>query len=261
MSDFPPRGPSEAEPSRRLQDGPLPLYHQLEQDLLARIDGGEFQPGAPLPTEERICEQYGVSRITVRRALESLFAHGLIIRRRGVGSFVAERGRSVRSVHLSGSLDDFLTTAGALEVEVLSLGSLEPPADVREALELSAEDREVMRLELTSSLDGAPVIYSEIYFPVQAGIRRADITPGLPVIRIVERKLNLHITLARQLIESQLAGPEAGRRLGLAPETPVLRIRRVYYTAGGRPVEVAILKHHPDRYQYEIELRSRSGRF
>ena len=84
---------------------------------------------------------------------------------------------------------------------------------------------------------------------------------SLPVIRAVEKKLNLHITHARQLIQSVLAGPEAARRLGLAADTPILRIRRVYYAAGGRPVEVAVLRHHPDRYQYEIELRSRSGRF
>src|SRR5262249_7744767 len=162
--------------------GPLPLYHQLEQDLVERITGGEFEPGAALPTEERICEQYGVSRITVRRALESLFAQGLIVRRRGVGSFVAERKRGVRSVHLSGSLDDFLATAGALEVEVISLAPIDPPDDVREALELSPETAQVARLELTSSLEGAAVIYSEIYFPLEAGVVPADIVPGVPVI-------------------------------------------------------------------------------
>lgn len=246
---------------RRLQDGPVPLYHQLEQDLVERINRGEFAPGVLLPTEERICEQYGVSRITVRRALDALIAQGLIVRRRGVGSFVAERRQGVRSVHLSGSLDDFLATAASLTIDVLSLGRVVPPPEVREALELADEQTETMRLELTSSLGVGPVIYSEIYFPAESGVTRADIAPGVPVIRLVERKLNVRVTHARQLIESILAGDEAGRRLGLPADTPVLRIRRVYYAAGGRPVEVAILRHHPDRYQYEIELRSRSGRF
>src|SRR4051812_46886122 len=103
-------------PTRPLHDGPVPLYHQLEQDLVDRISGGEFAPGDLLPSEEGICEQYGVSRITVRRALESLIHQGLIVRRRGVGSFVAQRSPAIRSVRLSGSLEDFLATAGSLHL-------------------------------------------------------------------------------------------------------------------------------------------------
>src|SRR3954454_4112192 len=120
-------------PIRPLHEGPVPLYHQLEQDLLERITAGEFAPGDALPTEEGICEQYGVSRITVRRALDALIGQGLIIRRRGVGSFVAERREGVRSVRLSGSLDDFLATAGALAIEVLSLGETQPSEEVAAA--------------------------------------------------------------------------------------------------------------------------------
>lgn len=63
----------------------------VRYELRERITGAEFQPGGPLPTEDRICLEYLVSRITVRRALESLQRQGLIERRRGVGSFVAER--------------------------------------------------------------------------------------------------------------------------------------------------------------------------
>jgi len=71
---------------------PLPLYYQLEQDLRARIRANEFSDGAPIPTEQRLCESYGVSRITVRRALDALMAGGLIARRQGVGTFVNAPG-------------------------------------------------------------------------------------------------------------------------------------------------------------------------
>jgi GntR family transcriptional regulator len=249
-------------PSRPLHDGPVPLYHQLEQDLAARITAGEFGPGDPLPTEEGICEQYGVSRITVRRALDALITQGFIVRRRGVGSFVAERREGVRSVRLSGSLDDFLARAGSLENNVLSVERVQPSDEVREALELG-EGEEVVRLELISSLSAGPVIYLEVFIPTALGgsLSREDITPGLPVIRILERKLNTRVVRAHQLIQSDLAGETAARHLGVAPDTPLLRIRRVYYSAGDRPIEAAILRHHPERYQYEIEFRNRSGTF
>jgi len=248
-------------PIRPLHEGPVPLYHQLEQDLLERICAGEFAPGDALPTEEGICEQYGVSRITVRRALDALIAQGMITRRRGVGSFVAERREAIRSVRLSGSLEDFLATAGALALDVLSLGEIEPSQEVRQALELGRGERAV-RLELVSSLAAGPVIYLEAFFPVEIGqvLRREDIVPGQTVVRIAERKLNLRVVRAHQLIESDLAGETAARHLGISPQAPILRIRRVYYTAGDRPMELAILRLHPDRYQYEIEFRARAAR-
>ena len=245
-------------PSRRLQEGPVPLYHQLAQDLMERINAREFQPGDALPTEERICDQYGVSRITVRRALQSLIAHGMIVRRRGVGSFVAERAQGVRSVRLSGSLDEFLATAGMLDQEVRCLETVEPPAEAREALEL-AEGEQAVRLELVSSLSAGPVIYLNIYFPLSVGgvLSVADIVPGHPVVRIIERKLNLHVVRAQQLIEPDLAGEPTATCLGISPDAPVLRIRRTYYAAGDRPIEVAILRYHPQRYQHVIDFHAR----
>ena len=247
-------------PTRPLHDGPVPLYHQLEQDLVDRISGGEFAPGDLLPSEEGICEQYGVSRITVRRALEALIHQGLIVRRRGVGSFVAERRPGIRSVRLAGSLEDFLATAGALHLNVLSLGEVEPTSEVRDALELPGSEK-VVRLELVSSLETGPVIYLEAFFPLATGrlLRAEDIVPGQPVVRVAERKLNLRVIHAHQLMQSALAGETAAAHLGIAPDCPVLRIRRVYYTIGDRPMEVAILRLHPERYQYEIDFRARTA--
>lgn len=243
-----------------LEAGPVPLYHQLERDLYGRISGGEFAPGQALPTEEQICAQYGVSRITVRRALDALIGQGLIIKRRGVGSFVAERREGVRSVRLSGSLDQFLATAGSLDLRLLSLGEVDPSAEVMTALELAPGDRAV-RLELVSSLSAGPVIYLEVFVPEPIGrlLTPADIKPGVPVARVIEQKLKTRITRAEQLIVAALADETAGRHLGIAPSTPILSIRRVYYTAAGRPIEAAYLRHHPERYQYLIELRTDGG--
>jgi GntR family transcriptional regulator len=95
----------------------------MEQHLLARLRDGDFAPGALLPTEEQLCQSYGVSRITVRKALESLTQQGAIIRRRGIGSFAAERMPGVHSVRLSGSLDEFLQSAVQLRSRVLAMES------------------------------------------------------------------------------------------------------------------------------------------
>ena len=189
-----------------LTPGPTPLYYQLEQALRERINVGEFENGQPLPTEERLCEQYSVSRITVRKALDALISDGLITKRRGVGTFVVPIARGVRSVRLSGSLDEFLASAGALDVNALSIETLDAPQEVVRGLQLE-NGESVIKIELLSYLDGAAVGFFEIYLPHIIGdsIKADDIGTGLPVIRMIEEKLGLQVVRAEQVIEADLA--------------------------------------------------------
>lgn len=243
--------------SARLEAGPLPLYLQLERQLRARVLNGEFSPGDALPTEERICSEYGVSRITVRRALDALIAQGLIVKRRGVGSFVTEQKKGVRSIRLSGSLDEFLATAGDLRNEFVSCEDVVPPAEISEVLALQSGER-ATRMEVTSFLDQEPVAFVQVYFPLAVGhlLDIEDVTNGLPIIRVVERKMNTRVARAEQQIEADTAGDAAAEHLGLAPTTPVLRVKRVYYSAFEQPIEAAVLRYHPERYKYAIDYRS-----
>jgi len=240
----------------KLAHGPVPLYHQLEQDLRMRIMAHEFAPGDLLPTVENVCERYGVSRITVRRAFEALLADGLIVRKRGVGSFVAECKNDLRSIQLAGSLDEFLSTAELLHSELLGFARCDPPPDLAVALEIEGTET-AKRLELISTINGEPVGYLEIYFPQAVGelLCEEDLREsGIPVIRIVERKLGVNVMRAEQFIESDRAGAVAGPHLGLAANDPVLRVTRVYFLASGRPVEAVLVRYHPKRYRYTIDF-------
>lgn len=241
----------------KLDPGPIPLYHQLERALRARIHAEEFAPGAALPTEERLCDAYGVSRITVRRALDALISQGLIVRRHGIGSFVAEPREGVRSVRLVGSLDEFLANAGSLDTHFLSMEAVDPPPQAAEALRLAPKEQAV-RLELAAFVGGNPVGYFELFFPTAVGqaVTRDGVESGTPTIRMIERRLNLRIVRAEQLIEADVAGEPAARQLGLKSSDPVLRVTRIYYAADGRPVEVVFVRYHSERYRYAIEFQA-----
>ena len=245
----------------KLDSGPLPLYHQLEEDLRARILRREFEAGAALPTEEQLCAQYGVSRITVRRALDALDVQGLIVRRRGVGSFVAEAKPGVRSVRLVGSLDEFLASSGTLQNQLISLKEGIAPPEVAESLGLET-GAPVVRLDAIARFEDKPIGFLSIYFPMEIGsqLERADLEGASPIIRLVERKLNIRIVRAEQMIEPDRAGKTAARYLDIDPESPVLRVTRVYYTSFDRPVEVALIRYHPKRYRYAIDFRSEVAR-
>lgn len=242
----------------RLEGGPIPLYHQLEQHLLGRVESGEFASNGLLPSEEQLCESYGVSRITVRKALDCLTRQGTIIRRRGIGSYVAERNAGVRSVRLTGSLDEFLQSAAELRSQVISLGPCPANAEVVEALDLT-EGETVTRLEIATSTKEGVIGHLVIFFPEEIGrnVTVEDVTKDVPVIRLIEQRLSLPIVRADQLIMPDIASVYVGGILGVSEHTPILRVRRIYYTTTGRPVEAAYIHYHPERYRYAVELRSR----
>lgn len=237
-----------------LDQGPVPLYYQLEQRLRARIVADEFVPGNPLPTEDQICNQYKVSRITVRRALESLQRQGLIERRRGVGSFVTEKPRGINS-HLTGSLSEFLAMAGSLRTSCLSLEEVDAPAEVRARLGLEDGQR-VTLLRTVGSLEQGPVAYLEIWFPLEIGSKLSpeQLDGNMPVVRLVEQVANIRITRAEQTIEPDHAGEEAGKYLQIDPKAPILNVSRTYFV-GDRPIELANVRYHPDRYRYAIDFK------
>jgi GntR family transcriptional regulator len=246
------------EPST-LSPGPVPLYHQLERDLRARIAAQEFKAGEAMPTEERICAQYGVSRITVRRALDALIAEGLVTKRRGVGTFITPPSAGgVRSVRLSGSLDEFLASAGALATEVLSMEDIDAPEEAVSGLQLDPGSR-CTQLELLSFLEGAPLGHHHLYLPVAVGarVKPADVGRKLPVIRMVEDKLGVRIVRAAQFLEADVAGPVAAKYLGLTETTPVLKVTRIYYDTTGTPVEMIVARNHPERYRYSVDFVAR----
>lgn len=235
-------------------EGP-PLYAQLEHALRERIARGDWSAGDLLPTEPMLGQDYGVSRITVRRALDALAQRGLIVRRHGIGTFVAERDPGVRTVRLTGSLDDYLVGEERYEMRVLSFGEMAPTARVREVLGLRP-DEPTVRLEVVSELYGNPALYVELFFTPAIGRRidPADLLPGTTVIGMLQQKLGVKVLRARQLISAALAGEAAGRNLGLPPDMPLLFIERVHYAAQDQAIEMVLIRHHPERYQYVNEL-------
>src|SRR4051812_48266407 len=176
------------------RDAGLPLYTQLEDALRERIARGDWGAGDALPTEPLLGEEYGVSRITVRRALDSLAQRGLIRRRHGIGTFVADRKPGVRTVHLTGSLDDYLAGEERYELRILSFGEVAPTPRIEAVLGLRPGEPAI-RLEVVSELSGDPALYVELFFAPAIGRRftPADLQPGTTVIGMLQKKLGVKV--------------------------------------------------------------------
>src|ERR1700752_4465586 len=115
-------------------DAGVPLHRQLFLVLHDEIDRGVIAPGEALPTEQTLCDQFGVSRITVRRALADLAERGYIERRQGVGSFVREHDPADPSSMSGSSLDGLRQMQFQTKVDVVELGVRRPPRAVADQL-------------------------------------------------------------------------------------------------------------------------------
>lgn len=226
------------------------LYEQVKDALLERIASGEFGPGDMLPTEEELCRQYGVSRITVRRAVNDIAAQFLVVRKRGIGTIVTRRLADRRVFTFTGHFND-----RSLYKTRTLLAATEPaPAEVARALEIARADpvRHVRRVTLQR---GDPMALVDAWMPVAVGEAPS------PTAEEVESPLRKDVRFAgrpaeraEQVLEATAADALVARSLGVARGRPIMRAQRVYFTGTGTPVRYVRMFYHPDRYRFTFDL-------
>ena len=194
---------------------PIPLYYQLQQQLREQIRSGRLKTGDALPTEPDLVTQIGVSRFTVRQALDQLVRDGLLRRDRGRGTFVANPGvgRSDRRYSVDLGLGDGQTEG----VEVLRCGPVSPTPEVGDALGLGPGDEvlEIVRLRLQGE---EPVSFEKIFLPARLvpGFAEPEASDG-EFCDVLERQHGLRVTHAQQVIHVVDLDAETARSLGVRP--------------------------------------------
>lgn len=234
---------------------PVPLYYRLASVLREKLVSGEYDVGGRLPTENQIATAYGISRITVRQAIESLAREGWLRRRRGQGTFVAEQLVAKESVRLTCVLDDLETAGLSTDLEVPEWRYLPAAANVAAQLGLDP-GTEVLCYARRLLADGAPFSFSRGYMPVEIGrtLTRDDLL-RTPLLTLLERSTGLRVERGEQIIEATLADPPVATLLEVHVGTPLLLLQRVISTADGRPVEFRLTYQRGDRARYVLRLR------
>jgi len=227
-------------------DAGVPLHRQLFLVLHDEIDRGVIAPGDPLPTEQTLCDQFGVSRITVRRALADLAEQGYIERRQGVGSFVREHGRAeptdVSDALRAGRsfMDGLRQSQFETEVEVVELGARRPPRSIGEALGTSGELLHIVRVR-RQRRTGEPLIVSDAWLPneladtlTESALLRSPLYELLSDAGVVVDRVQHEIT-------AEIAGPRNAHLLDTAIGAALLRLNRLVSVAGAPHHQLSVL--------------------
>jgi GntR family transcriptional regulator len=218
------------------------------------ILGGVYQPGERMPGELKLAEQYQVSRVTVRRAMAELERAGLIHRRPGAGTVVADRAASQPVVaDFSNVLSHLIEMGRTSTARLLEFGYSEPPDPVRRALGL-AEGERAQRSVRVRLIDGEPFSHLTAFVPEVIGTTfSAEDLAEQPLLALLERG-GVAVDHAAQSVTATLSTPSTAEALGLAVGEPLLAVARTVYDAEGRGVEHLQALYRPDRYRLAIQL-------
>jgi len=238
---------------------PTPLYHQIYLMLRERIVSGRLPVGVLLDGEQEMARRLGVSRITVKRALNELAARGLVERQRGRGTTVA--GGAVMPL-VASSFDTLLESLQrmGLQTEVELLDVAEEAAGERVAARLEIKPAsDVQRAVRLRKLNAEPFSYLVNYIPadIARGFPKADLATA-SMLTLLERA-GAPAQEAEQWITAVGASADIAAWLGVSPGEPLLKIDRVMRGPRRRPVQFIEVYYRPDRYHYHFRAQ-KSGR-
>ncbi|HXH35446.1 MAG TPA: GntR family transcriptional regulator [Plantibacter sp.] len=230
-----------------------PLYAQIETALTSRL-GVDLHPGDRLPTEDDLIAEHGVSRITVRRAIQNLAARNLVVTKRGIGSFVAAPAFSQPLTALTGFVEDMDAHGLTSTANVLLVEEIAAPAHVREALELPL-GAQVVHIDRVRLAAGHPISFDETYLPLELGrLVAKDDLENEPIFTLLEASHATPLIEAAYALRASTADEAVAEALAVAEGSAIFRIERTSFTTGQKPVDYEILHYRGDAMTFTLRL-------
>ena len=237
------------------RNNPLPYYVQVKDALRERIESGEWPAGHQLPGEPELCVLFDVSRTVIRQALSDLEYEGLIVRKKGKGTFVAEPkiGESLIQ-KLTGFYQDMLALGHTPVTQVLKQEVV--PANARVAAQLDLKPgSKVIEMERLRFVQDEPIVLVTTYLPYALCPKAADADfSGQSLYAFLESECELLIVRGQRTLEAVAANEYEARLLGIDKGAPLVLLNSVSYLEDGTPIEYYKALHRGDRSRFQVEL-------
>lgn len=236
------------------QNSPVPLHAQIEENLRRLILKKEYKSGDKfLPKEVTMSKKLGVSRNTIRQAINKLVHEGLIERKKGVGTKVV-------STKISTRLDNWISFTKEMRnqgIEVVNylvkITLTNVKDEVLEALRLS-KNQKIWKLEKIRGSKEAKYLYSVSYFHPRVGIT-GDEDFVIPLYEILEQKHDIIVATSKEKLRAVKANQLIGSMLEIDENVAILKRERLVTDIGNRPVEYNIVYYHTDYFTYDIDIK------
>ena len=234
---------------------PVPKYYLIINIL--RESFAKYNRGDRVPSEWELAKQFGVSRVTLQRALAQLVDDGVIVRVQGKGTFYTGESKARRTQAISGALESLMVYENDASAHVISKScSRDVPREVRAHLHL-ADTEEIVVVRRVAIVGPDPLAYIVNYLPRDIGMMIYDEDEALehsPIVYLLRQKYRVAMTRADQTIDAVLADPEVAKALDFPIGAPLLRIERTYFARKDRPIQFTQSWYRSDRHKYTVTL-------
>jgi GntR family transcriptional regulator len=236
------------------QQSAIPLHAQIEKHLRRLISLEEYKNGNNLlPKEVTLSKKLGVSRNTVRQAVNTLVNEGLIERKKGVGSKVVHKKITTR-------LDNWISFTKEMRNQGIDVVNymvqntlVNAPNEINDALAIS-QSKEIWKLEKIRGSKDAKYLYSVSYFHPRVGITGKE-DFNTPLYELLEKEHDVIVSTSKEKISAITASKKISLLLDVEKETPILKRERIVCDLGDRPVEYNIVYYLTNYFTYDIERK------
>lgn len=236
-----------------------PVYLQVAEKLRQYIEQDRLAPGDLVPPEAELAVRFKVSRVTLRRAVEVLAHEGLLVRRQGIGTFVAARRLSVPLVGLHSTRDIGRAHSFRHDVRIVAFGPASASAAEANQLKVPA-GLPVLRFTRLDLIDDIPAAVAECTLPYHlVNDITVDDLQRSSTYELIESKRKVFLTSAKQSIRAEGASREIAPLLGVPEGAPVLVLDRITFDAANNAVELGKVSYRHDRMEWTIELTRQFG--
>lgn len=230
----------------------MPLHAQVEELLRNLIELPEYQNGMLLPSEVDLSKRLGISRNTLRQAINKLVTEGLIERKKGVGTKVSERSVLTH-------LENWHSFTQEMNEKGISFKNFEIQVDkvqlnekISDFFQISQSEVVVKLARLRGTEDG-PFVYFESFFHPRVGLTGNE-NFSQPLYDLLENEFSTVPVRSREIIKAKPANEKIAQKLDIDPKTPILVRERFVYDPGSRPIEYNIGYYRADKFSYTVDI-------
>lgn len=231
-----------------------PIYLLVSEELADLIESGKLKAGDKLPSESQVCQQYGISRMTVRQAIGELINQGIVESIRGKGTFVTKAQSTQKNLR---SFTETIRCKGAIPTtKVLEFSTVTSLTAINNKLGLGKDDK-CYKLKRLRFADNEAVALETAYIPVKycVDLDKYDLSGSL--YSILEKKYNYKIAKTNSMIEANISSTPMNRLFERAKAFPMLKVTSVVYTNTGENLFYEEAYYDSKSYKYQVDITGR----
>ena len=230
------------------------IYKSIADRLRLRLNSSDYNIGSPLPGEKALAKEFGVARMTIRKALDLLVSWGLVERRHGSGTFVARKDVHHETTNLTGLVEVLRQQGKEVQSKVLQFEVMPAPPAIASQLRIQVDER-IYFSRRVRYVDGKPLMLEDSFMPVKLFRNLSLAHLEGSKFDYIEKECGITISGNYESLTPVLADKQLAGYMNLPEQTPLLRITSLSYSDSGEFLNYSVMFRNTSDYQVDYHLR------